>query len=438
MSNFIRLAWSVDITGSSFDPAQAAAALSAVVLYADPVTDPVLGQLLGLTVTTDTTAPTGSGATRTLTLAMTAAGGPPLAPPPFPCHPTTPSPPVLPYKLQKNASLAGGFTAATGSTSVATEVSQTPSLNIGDTIQFASQLGVNYTVATVTPALTLTGPYTGKFSNTTAFKVLPAPSSLFAIYSTSPLDSAAGSGAQRIALSYLDSLGAPGTISVILAGKRPVQGALAGGTIDIATIVSMSVSNVGGFQNSVGQITLSDLSAPISINDTDDQAQLKLALALAYLPPSYFSLSQQGASEPQLIGDFTVSPDSTDVFTNVDQTGVLSAGNTIRFVSDSFHDYVIAAVTPKIVTLTERYNGLVPTKTGATLISPSPAAPPTDEQLKTMLAEFVNPGNAIPPPGAPLPPGTMSPSPTLLSGFFAQTISLALAVPVTSAPITLL
>jgi hypothetical protein len=436
MSNFIQLAWSVDITGSSFDPAQAAAALSAVVLYQDPVTDPVLGQLLGLTVHSDTTAPTGSGATRTLTLAMTAAAGVPLAPPPFPCHPVTPTPPVLPYKLQRNVSLAGGFTAATGSASVATEVSQAPSLNIGDTIQFASQLGVNYVVATVNP-LTLTGPYTGTFANTTAFKVLPAPTTSFAFYSTSTLDSASGSGAQRIALSYLDSLGAPGTISVTLAGKRPVQGALAGGTIDIATIVSMSVSNVGGFKNSVGQITLSDLSAPISIDDTDDQAQLKLALALVYLPPSYFALTQQGASAPALTGDFTVSPDSKDVFTSVDQTGALSAGNTMQFASDPGVDYTVAAVTPKIVTLTTRYNGLVPTKTGVTSVSPSAAAPPTDEQLKTLLAEFVNPGNATPPPGAPLPPATMSPAPTLLSGFFARTISLALAVPVTSSPITL-
>lgn len=433
MANHIRLSWSVDASESSLDPAQAAAALGAVVLYQNAITDPLLGQMFGLTVASDVTSPTGTGAIRTLDLAMTSAAGSPLAPPPFPCHPVTPTPPVPPYKLQRNVTLPGDFTVQSGSTAVLTEFPQKPSLNIGDTVQFSSQLGVSYTIATVTPAVSLTTPYTGKFATTAAFKVLPAPATLFAIYSTSALDNSSGSGARRITLSYLDSNGAPGTITVTLAGKRPVQGVLAGGTIDIATVVNMNVSSTGGFQNSVGQITLSELSAPIvntGIANTDDQAQMKLARALVYLPPSYFALAQQGASQPSLDGDFLVSPDSADVVTTVDQTSNLTAGNVVQFVTDPGVDYTVAAVTPKIVTLTARYGGLLPATTGATCVSPSQAVPPTDEQLKATLGQYTNPGNV-------LPSGDMVPPPSFLSSLYARTIALALAVPVTSSAITL-
>ena len=56
--------------------------------------------------------------------------------------------------------------------------------------------------------------------------------------------------------------------------------------------------------------------------------------------------------------------------------------------------------------------------------------------LGSLLAQLVNPGIAVPPPNPPLVPTTMLPTPTLLSGFFTQTLQLALAgVPVVPAPI---
>lgn len=298
MGNQIQLAWSVVVTGTTFTPAQAAAALAAVVLYLNATTDPTLGQALGLTVASDTTATTPTGAKRTLVLNMTAASGAPFAPPPFPCHPLTPTPPVLPYPLEKTASLAGDFAAAVGSPVVPTTANQNPSLSPGNVIQFASQLGVDYTVLSLTPtAVTLTAPFTGPTGSTKAFRVLPAPSKLPALYSTLTLDTAAGNGARTISISYLDSTGLPGTVVTALAGKRPVQVALAGGTVDISTITDMHVALTGGFQNSVGEITLSDLSAPIIFNDTDNVAQLKIDRALAYLPPSFYALAQQGAAD---------------------------------------------------------------------------------------------------------------------------------------------
>lgn len=53
MATQIVLAWTVDVTNTSFGPAQAAAALGAVPLYADVRTDPVLGQFFGLAVDDD-------------------------------------------------------------------------------------------------------------------------------------------------------------------------------------------------------------------------------------------------------------------------------------------------------------------------------------------------------------------------------------------------
>ena len=434
MATKIRLSWTIDATGTTFSPAQAATALGAVVLYQDPMTDPVLGQAFGLNVDTDTTAPTVNGATRTLTLNMTNANG---APPPFPCHPTTPTPPVLPYKLTRTVPLPGFFTVNGGSPAVGSSASQASSLNIGDTIQFASQLGVNYTVQTVSP-LALTTPFTGTFANTQAFKVLPAGAKLPALYSTSPLDNASGSGARTVGVLYIDSAGTPGAVTSNLEGKRPSPIALAGGTIDIAVITGMFVASVGGFGASVGQITLCDLDEPIVFDDTDDEAQMKIDRALAYMPPSYFSLTQQGKSNPPLVGDFQVSPNSTNVVTTDDQTGALSPGNTMQFVSDPDRIYTVGTVTTRIVTLTTPYEGLEPDLTSATRITPSPAVQPTNEELKMLLGQSVTPGNAAPPPNPPLDPETMTPTPTILSDLFTQTISIALAIPVTPGAVALL
>ena len=68
MPNQIVLAWEVDVTNSTLGPAGAATLLGAVPLYSDPETDPVLGQLLGLTVASDVSSTPGGGlAKRTLT-----------------------------------------------------------------------------------------------------------------------------------------------------------------------------------------------------------------------------------------------------------------------------------------------------------------------------------------------------------------------------------
>ena len=70
-------------------------------------------------------------------------------------------------------------------------------------------------------------------------------------------------------------------------------------------------------------------------------------------------------------------------------------------------------------------------------MNPSPAAPPTNNQLSGPLAQFVATETAGPPPNPPLDPATV-PVPTFLSGMFAQTLQMALAVPVTPDAITFL
>jgi hypothetical protein len=83
-------------------------------------------------------------------------------------------------------------------------------------------------------------------------------------------------------------------------------------------------------------------------------------------------------------------------------------------------------------------------KTGATRVSPSAAFAPTNDHLAAVLGQFVNPGDAVPPPiPHTVDPATMQPAVTVggavpfLSGFFARTLQLALAgVPVVAQPIT--
>jgi hypothetical protein len=252
-----------------------------------------------------------------------------------------------------------------------------------------------------------------------------------------------------------------------LMGTYPSPVTLHAGSVDIAVITAMSIASVGGFGNSVGQITLCQLSAapvPIPLNaDLEefqtliDQTQMLITRGLAYLPPSYFALAQQDASQPwnpatagSLQGEFilpgrlTTTQGGTgalggiSIATTVNQTGVLSAGNQIEFAAQPGVLYTVAAVGgkmgggPGIVTLTTPYTGLNdnPIVSSATLVTPSPAAPPTNAQLASPVAEFVNPGTAVPPPNPPLAPQTMTPLPTFLSGMFARTLQLALAVPV--------
>lgn len=475
MASQLVLAWTVDVTNTSFGPAQAAAALAAVPLYTNPATDPVLGQLFGLSVDTDVTTTDAKTATRTLTLNMG-----PNSLPPFPCHPDTASPPTLPYTLRKAVALAGSFLVTTGSTVVPTTATQVPALVAGSVVQFLSQQGVFYTLAAPPTAtqIVLTTPYTGVAANTGAFQLVAAPAQTVAVYSTSDSDTdavagtvppiPAGPGAHLVVLEYNDSTGALFAAFATMTGRRPAPMPLAPGSKDIAVIQELVIATVGGFGNSVGQITLSELSAPVPPLPADttpdqfhakltDEAQLLLERHLAYLPPSYFALAQQGASKPYLAGDFILTTGSTSVQTTVDQTSVLAPGNVIQFAEqlqrytpfgkvDVF--YTVATVTPKIVTLTTPFDGVDRTFTGtdnvntniqtkgnlgtqiikrpsaALLVSPSPASPPTDAQLAAPLSQSVNPGIAAPPPNPPLSPTTMTPAVTTVTPVLAGTFAV--------------
>jgi hypothetical protein len=456
MSTQLTLAFTVKVAGTSYGPAKAAIALAAVPLYTNTGTDPVLGQFFGLSVASDTHTNDSVSATRTIVLNMVGA----TAPPPFPCNPITATPPVLPYPLLKPKPLPGTFLTTPNSVTVLTSYGQTPSLTAGDTVQFQAQPGVFYTIASgpvVAGSITLTAAYTGPFSaDCKAAKMIPAPAPIAAIYSTSPLDSAAGgSGAQIVSLSYYDSTGAgPFTVDVNLVGTFPSIVLLHSGSIDISIITDMHIATVGAFGNSVGQITLCELSSPSptipsgvtakQLRALTDQAQMLITRGLVYLPPSYFAFAQQsyalqGASP--LLGDFTLPGRKAhasnvvggkSVRTTVDQTSALSAGNTIEFAAQPGCLYTIEAVARGNITLATPWTGLNdnPIASGAILVTPSPAAPPTTAQLSGGVSEFVNPGTAVPPPSLPLAPQMMTPSPTFLSGMFARTLQLALAVPV--------
>ncbi len=504
MPNQIVLEWSVDVAGSPFGAAEAATALGAVRLYGEEEADPVLGQLFGLTVDSDVTTPAGSTATRTLTLNMTTAAGNPFAPPTFACRPdqSIESQEIEPpYFLRRAVTLAGSFFVENGVFNVPTTISQVPQLNVGDFVQFESQFGVFYEVASVTATfIALSDPYSGVTTNSKAFKSVLAPVELdrLAIYSTSEHDTngvattpaiPAGAGCRAVEIQYLDSTGAgPFEAEAELTGKRPVTFVFdepAGE--DVAAIVAIVVADVGGFGNSVGQLTvveLSDALPPIPENATPgngvgsiegsaeaigientfvaltDSAQMLIERSLAFTPPSYFALAQQGAVNPPLDGDFLVTTGSKNVKTVEDNTGALSPGDTLRFAFQPYAVYTVAAITPKILTLVEAFSGqdiggppntkmpvggtptdvrgtsVIEKPSSATRVTPSPAAPPTNAQLAGPLGQYVSPGVAQPPPNAPLPPATF-PAPTILSDFFTQTLQLALkGIPVSPAAIT--
>ena len=466
MANQIILSWTVSVAGTSRTPAQAASAMSQAnaPLYANATNDPVLGAFFGLTVASDVTSATATGAMRVLTLNMDSAVGAPRAPAPFPCQPNTSAPPTPPYTLSTPTPIEGDDAFLTNGSPVV-QVAQNRYAD-GDVVQFSTEIGVSYTViglgaGTITVAPAFTGP-TGPSA---VVELVPAPVTLAAVYSTCPLDSLTGSGARTVSISYEDTLGAPGTVVVDLDGGYPVPVTLAGGTINIAIVTDMHVASVGGFGNSVGQITLSSLSEAILEDDDQDEAQLKLDTPLVYLPNSYFAIAQPTTSAPQLEGDFLVTTNSPNVPTTVDQTA-LSPGDVIQFAAQEEIDtpfgsepvtYEVLYVGPKMIILSTPFSGFdflhrpvrpdEGTKstrgdtvqnlaTAATLVIPSPAYPPLAAQLAAPLAQFVNPGNAVPPPRQPLAPATMSPAPTLLSGFFTQTLQLALAgVPVVPAAI---
>lgn len=475
MPTQIILAWTVSITSSPFGTAQGLAALGNVPLYQSVGADPVLGQLLGLTVASDTTADLGGGLLkRTLTLNM---ASPQTAPPAFPCRLVSSTPPNLPFPLRSVVTLPGSFFVQTGSVNVATTKTQLPSIPANSYVQFLSQLGVFYQVLAVgSTSILLSSPYSGRTTNTGAYREVAAPVTQAAIYSTSPLDTngvatspaiPAGPGARNVILSYKDSTGAAFTVTVNLTGKRPAPVVLAGGSIDIAEIDALGVGGVGSFGNSVGQITLAGLSSalpailsnrtPADFNGAlTDEAQMLLAEPIAYLPPSYFALAQQAASAPMLAGEFVVTTGSKDVPSTADQTGVLAPGNTIEFASQLGTFYVIAAVTPKIITLAVPYSGIdenftgqhnvnsnsgtkgnlgdkvIMKRTGAR--STAVISTPTSAQLSALIGQFVAPETAMPPLNPPLDPSTV-PIPTFLSGLFTRTLALALGTQVNPQPV---
>ncbi|KKN30583.1 hypothetical protein LCGC14_0832470 [marine sediment metagenome] len=356
MADQIVLSWIIDVSGTPLGPAAAAVALGAVPLYDNVRTDPVLGQLFGLTVASDVSAATSATeATRTLTLNLNLANAP-GAPPPFPCQPITSTPPQLPYPLTRSSPLGGSFFVTNGIAIVPTTQSQAQTLSPTDTIEFLSQQGVQYTILTVTETeITLTAVFTGRTTNTGAFQRVPAPATRLAAFSTSDLDTnavadtvppiIAGVGGHDVEIEYFDSTGAgPFDMGIELTGRRPAAGTLEVGSIDVAVITEMQVENPGAFTNSIGQITLVELSddLPELPRETTpdefrgrltDEAQLLIDRHLVYLPPSYHALAQQQASTPQLDGDFFVTTGSTRVVTEVDQTAALAAGNTIQFAS---------------------------------------------------------------------------------------------------------
>ena len=506
MSDQLILAWTVDVSGSSFGPIEAATALAAIPLYVDANTDPVLGQYFGLTVENDATTNDATSATRTLTLNMTSANRP-EAPPPFPCHPITSTPPTLPYPLRARKALPGSFFVQTGSAIVATSATQLPSLVDDDelvTIQFLSQVGVPYEAEVVASAtqIEIDPPFTGTSGETGAFKEFAAPCPLnrAAAYSSSELDTAgvatippipAGAGARTVELTYNDSAGnGPFTATATLTGKRPALFNFdESGGLDIAEIVNLVVTSTGGFNNSIGEITVVELSdalpvlppnlplgtgvgaaettrgkvgavPPRTFKTMTDDAQLLILRHLAYLPPSFFALAQQQISAPQLEGDFIVTTKSVEVFTTVDQTGVLSEGDFIEFAIQPGTLYQIAELTDRILTLTSEFLGIDTNNTGllntpmnnsaqtkgniGTIInsqptgarSPAIVGTPSDDQLSGPLGGFVATETAGPPPNPPLSPATV-PAPTFLSDLFTRTIQLALAgVPITAQPIT--
>lgn len=484
MADQIVLAWTVSVAGTSLGTAAAATRLAAVALYQNAVTDPILGQFFGLTVDSDVTAQGVGVVTRTLTLNMNSTNAP-EAPPPFPCRPRTSTPPVLPYRLRSARTLPGSFTATTGNAAVATSDSQIPSLTAGDVVQLLTQRGVFYTVLTVTSTVvTFTAPYTGTTGTGGAFKEVDAPVTRVAAFSSSNLDQwgvggvvpgiLGGPGAQTIEITYDDSAGnGPFTAQIDMTGRRPSPMTLAPGSVDVLEIQNITVQATGGFDNNVGQITLVEMSdaiptfPPTTTNEEflgalTDEAQALIATHLAYLPPSYLALAQQGAAAPVLAGDLLVSTGSVNVFTTEDLTGALNPGDTIEFAIQPGTIYTVAGISFSeergLLTLTTPFTGLEPgllnpqntgTKvdrpvpavkfpTIARVVVPSASAPPTNAQLSGPLAQFVNPATAVPPPNPPFPPASI-PAPTFLSGLYTQTIQKALAgVPVTPATITFL
>jgi len=244
-----KIVLSYSATPTNVTAAALSAAMAAVVLYTSPTADPVLGQLYGLTVNSDSMLIFGGVVTRTIILNMSFQAGVPTAPPFFPIHPQT-----------VDGAAAVFSSSIEDATLVTTSVEESCDPDCADT--------------------TVTRP---------------------------------GIGAYTVSISYTDAEGHAGTVSVTLNGRTPVPIVLAPGTLGVAVITTMSITSAGSLGNSMGQITVSVLRAPndceppcplpgapggppASPQATQDALQLQLGLALAYMPNSYYSYAQQTAA----------------------------------------------------------------------------------------------------------------------------------------------
>jgi hypothetical protein len=140
-----------------------------------------------------------------------------------------------------------------------------------------------------------------------------------AVYSSSDGDTATGEGAQQVSIIYQNLAGVQHTVLVALEGKKPVRLPVVFG-VEVASIVTMSITRTGSLGNSFGQITvavfdpnaesLQNLDGP----PTQDQLQLALGDHLGYLPPSYYSY---GTTGPGAGLSFQALKDNvTNLFTN--------------------------------------------------------------------------------------------------------------------------
>jgi hypothetical protein len=376
MANQIVLVFSVATVATIYTPAQTAAKLAAVPLYASAGADPVLGQAFGLTVASDEVSD--SGVTYT-----GEAGGPFL-----PGETVTDTPgggtatvavdeAGLLYFVAGSSSgtfahgdtITGGTSGATATVNNAAAGAGPAGTTPGDTPGATRVLVLNMTSVPGSPyapppfPCRPTGPFAPPplapptlpyvLSQTTDDPYTrrpvtnPAPAAVVAFYSSSDLDTNGvattptippGAGAQIMELTYFDSTGSgPFTVFTKLTGKFPAVVTLAGGSIDVAKVTECAIDQTGAFNNSVGQITLAALEAalpaippeatPADFPALADAAQLTITRPLVYLPPSYFALAQQQNSAPQLAGDFLVKQDSPTVLTTVSQKGVLVADN---------------------------------------------------------------------------------------------------------------
>jgi hypothetical protein len=218
-NNQIQLTYSA--VAVSVTPAVLSAAMQAVSLYSIP-NDPVLGQILGLTVASDVPSITGSVVSRVITLNMDYTAGAPSAPPVTTVHPQ----------------------AVDGSA---------------------------------------------------------------AVYSSSALDTAGGSGAQAVLIGYLDADGNAGSSRATLGGQTPVPIALTPGTKGVASVTSMAVVSSGALDNNMGQITVKVFTPPavgaVPPPPMTEQDFLQNALGdtLAFLPASYYSYATPTPPAPTTI-----------------------------------------------------------------------------------------------------------------------------------------